>query len=76
MGEAQLRHEQSEYQLVISFNTVTHEFEMKGFDKDPLVALGMLKWAEHKVQRAVSKQELIEEMQKAPRIAVPNGPLG
>jgi hypothetical protein len=76
VGEAELRREQSEYQLVISFNTLTHEFEMQGFDKDPLVALGMLEWAKHKVQRAVTKNELLEEMKTLPRIAVPGGPLG
>ena len=76
MGEAGLRAEQATYQLVITFSTITHEFEMQGFDKDPLVALGMLEWAKHKVQRAVAKGEIIEEMKAVPRIAVPGGPLG
>lgn len=76
MGEAELRQEQATYQLVITFNVLTHEFGLEGFDKDPLVALGMLEWAKHKLQRTVAKGELMAEMNNVPRIAVPGGPLG
>jgi hypothetical protein len=76
VGEAELRRDASTYQLVITFNVLTHEFGMAGFDKDPLVALGMLEWAKHNVQRSVAKNEMIEEMKNMPRIAVPGDPLG
>jgi hypothetical protein len=76
VGEAELRRDELTYQLVITFNVLTHEFRMEGFNEDPLIELGMLEWAKRVVQRAVVKGEMIEEMKNMPRIAVPGGPLG
>lgn len=65
-----------EFQIVIGYNVITKQFSLSGCDQDPLVSMGMLEWAKHRVQRGVSMAELAQEMQNAPRIAVPGGPLG
>ena len=64
-----------DYELVIKFNVLTHKFELRGFDKDPLVALGMLEFAKHELQRTVAKNELLDEMANAPRLVGARGPL-
>ena len=68
--------EVEDFQITITYSVITKEFSLSGCDRDPLVAMGMLEWAKHRLQRGVSRAELAQEMQNAPRIAVPGGPLG
>lgn len=72
MGEAAQREKQAQFELTIRFNVITHEFELAGFDQDPLIALGMLEFAKHKLQRSITMNEMREEMARAGRI-IPGG---
>jgi hypothetical protein len=61
-----------QFSITIHYNVITKQYALSGCDADPLVALGMLEWAKHRVQRGVAMAEMAEEMRRRP-VVVPPG---
>jgi hypothetical protein len=58
------------FKLVITHNVVSKSFSCEGHDKNLLVSMGMLVYAEQLIRMEIAKRRAIEEMQNAPRIQV------
>jgi hypothetical protein len=64
-----------EMRVIVTFNVLTGEMGVEGCDKNPVVALGMLDYALARVRRALATNDILQDAQNSPRIAIPRGPL-
>lgn len=62
-------------EVVVRYNAATREYSLSGCDENPIVAWGMLEYAVARVRRSMMQGDIAREIQNAPRISVPGGPL-
>lgn len=73
MENLTVRREAVEMEIVIKFDVSTGIVSVQGCDKNPLVALGMLDYALARVRRFILQNDLQQELQGAPRVALASG---
>jgi hypothetical protein len=73
MVDATIPREVVEFKLVITHDVYTGAFAIEGHNRNRLVTLGMLHFAEQLVRMEIGKQRMLEEVQNASRIALPHG---
>jgi len=66
--------ESVDFTVTIHHNVVSGQFEVTGWQTNRLVTIGMLHYALEMVRREGVKQEMLREMQNAPRIVHPGIP--
>jgi hypothetical protein len=59
-----------DFTITIHHNIVAGTFEVTGWKQNEVVSLGMLKYANHLVEREIGRREMAEEMQRM-RLAAP-----
>lgn len=61
--------------VVITYNPVTTEYDIKGVDENVIVAWGMLEYALSRIRRTMAAHDMREQLENASRISLPGGPL-
>lgn len=65
--------ESLDMEVVIRYNPVTRDFSLTGCDENPVVAWGMLRYAESRLRRGLAQADIVEQMKNSPRVSVPGG---
>jgi hypothetical protein len=73
MADMTIPQESVQFELVITHNVLSGTFEVSGHSKNRLVSLGMLEYAKQLINRESLKQQILEDMKNAPRVALPGG---
>lgn len=61
--------------VVLTFNPVTTEYDIKGVDENIIVAWGMLEYALSRIRRTMAAHDMQEQLKNIPQIALPGGRL-
>ena len=75
MADVTIPQDAVQMEIVVMFNMLSGEVRVTGCDKNPIVALGMLDYALARVRRALTTNDIVQEMKNSPLVAIPRGGL-
>lgn len=70
MDDGTVKVESLTVKVVITYNPVTTEYDIKGVDENPIVAWGMVEYALSRLRRAMAQHDLREQMENASKIVL------